>query len=118
VRRLALAPLLLALVAGSTIGWRWQPAVEVCASVQHRVGVDFGGVFDDVSFSGGRRWEMELALDASAPGSPWTWGIAWTHARQRASDTSTVSRAGSLAGTVRQPRISIDDVGVRVRRGF
>lgn len=99
-------------------GWHWEPSVELRASVQHRVNVDFGGVFDEASFSGGRRWESEMALEASVPDSPWRWGIAWTHARQRASEVSTVSRAGSLAGTVRQPRISIDDVGVRVRRVF
>ena len=99
-------------------GWHWQPSVELRASVQHRVDVDFGGVFDEASFPGGRRWESELGLEASAPDSPWRWGIAWTHAHQGASDVSNVSRGGSLAGTVRQPRISIDDVGVRVGRAF
>jgi hypothetical protein len=39
-------------------------------------------------------------------------------ARQQASASSRLSRAGAVAGSVRQPRIEIDDLGVRVRRAF
>jgi len=44
--------------------------------------------------------------------------LAWTHARQSASDRQALFRGGVLFGTVRQPRIEIDDVMLRVRRAF
>lgn len=98
--------------------WRWQPSLELRASARHRLEVDFGGTFDGAQLTGGRRWEAALALDLSAPGSPWTFGIAWTHARQSASADQTLLRAGLPFGTVRQPRIEIDDVLLRARRVF
>ena len=98
--------------------WRWQPSLELRASVHHRLAVDFGGVFDDAELQGGSRWEAALGLDVSAPASPWSFGLAWTHARQQASPQQTLSRGGVAAGTVRQPRIEIDDVLLRVRRAF
>lgn len=99
-------------------GWRLQPSVELRASVHHQVDIDFHGVFDEADIRGGRRWEAELALQASAPDSPWSWGLAWTHARQSASARQGISSGGVAAGTVVHPRIRIDDVALRVRRAF
>ena len=104
--------------AFQSASWRWRPSVELRASAHHRLQIDYGGVFDDSDIRGGRRWEAALALDVSAPDSPWTFGLEWTHARQSASPRQTLNRGGAAVGTVRQPRIAIDDVGVRVRRAF
>jgi hypothetical protein len=98
--------------------WRWRPSAELRASVHHRVDIGFNGVFDDTDIKGGRRREVALGLEASAANSPWSWGIEWTHARQSASPQQGLQRGGVAAGTVFQPRIAIDDVGVRVRRAF
>lgn len=98
--------------------WRWQPSVELRTSAHHRLQIDYGGVFDHSDIRGGRRWEAALALDVSAPDSPWTFGLEWTHARQSASPRQMLNRGGAAVGTVRQPRIVIDDLGVRVRRAF
>jgi hypothetical protein len=98
--------------------WRWQPSIELRASAHHRLDIGFNGVFDDTEIKGGRRREVALGLEASAPNSPWSWAIEWTHARQSASPRQGLQRGGRPAGTVFQPRIAIDDVGVRVRRAF
>jgi hypothetical protein len=98
--------------------WRWQPSVELRASAHHRVDIGFNGVFDDTEIKGGRRHEVALGLEASAPNSPWSYAIEWTHTRQSASPRQGLQRGGAPAGTVFQPRIGIDDVGVRVRRAF
>lgn len=98
--------------------WQWRPSVELRTSLRHRIEVDSGGFFDTMDLRGGRRHEAVLALDASRPASPWSVGIAWTHARQSASPVQPLSRAGATIGTVFQPRIDIDDVSVRLRRAF
>lgn len=99
-------------------GWRWRPSLELRASAHHRLEIDYGGVFDDSRIRGGRRWEAALGVEASAPDSPWRWGIAWTHVRQSASARQALYRAGVAAGTVRQPRIDIDDISLTLRRAF
>ena len=99
-------------------GWRWQPSLELSTSVRHSLQVDFGGVFDDATMRGGRRHETLLDLQVSAPSSPWSFGLAWSHARQSASSTQTLSRNGAAVGSVRQPRIDIDGVSLRARRAF
>lgn len=99
-------------------GWQWQPSVELRTSVHHRLDVNFGGLFDEADIRGGRRHEGVLALDVAAPGSPWSGGIAWTHARQQASPRATLTRGGAPVGTVHQPRTGIDDFAVQVRRAF
>lgn len=99
-------------------GWRWEPALELRASARHRLEVDFGGVFDTASLQGGRRRELVLGLDARPAGSAWGIGLHWTHARQSASAVHTLARGGAPVGTVRQPRIGIDDVALRVTRSF
>lgn len=98
--------------------WQWRPAVELRTSVRHRVEVDSGGFFDTMDLKGGRRNEAVLAVDASRAASPWSFGIAWTHARQSASPVQPLLRAGAPIGTVFQPRITIDDLSVQLRRAF
>lgn len=99
-------------------GWNWTPSVELRTSVSHRVHVDYEGVFDNQDLHGGHRNEVALALTAWAPSSPWRWSVEWTRVRQRASDSDTVRRAGVAVGTVRQPRIAIDDLMLRATRAF
>ena len=98
--------------------WRLRPSIELRTSVHERVEVDYHGVFDTQDLDGGHRNELQLALEASSPGSPWSWSLEWTRARQKASDVDTVRRRGVAVGTVREPRIEIDDVMLRVRRAF
>jgi hypothetical protein len=91
---------------------------QVRTSAHHALHIGFGGAFDDASLHGGRRWDATLALAFARPASPWQWELAWTHTRQDASDWQALTRGGLPAGNVRQPRIAIDDVGLRVRRDF
>lgn len=99
-------------------GWQWQPSVALHASVRHRLQVRYGSAFDASDLKGGRRTDLLLGLAASSAGSPWRWSIEWSHARQPASDWQPLYRSGLRAGNVRQPRIEIDDVAVRVTREF
>lgn len=99
-------------------GWQWQPLAQVRTSVHHALRIGYGGAYDDSDLRGGRRWESRLALGLSRPGSPWHWQLAWTHARQSASDWQPLARGGIAVGTVRQPRIEIDDLGISLRRDF
>jgi hypothetical protein len=98
--------------------WKVKPSVEVRSSVYHRLEIDFGGLFDASDIDGGHRNELEIALEGSSPQSPWSWSVGWTHARQSASNRQALLRGGVVVGTVRQPRIEIDDLTLRVRRAF
>jgi len=98
--------------------WRWAPSAEVRASLRHRLEVEFGGIFDTADLEGGRRREFVLGLEAAPLASPWRFGVEWTHAGQSASAAQALTRAGATVGTVRQPRIAIDDVTLRVGRSF
>jgi hypothetical protein len=98
--------------------WRVRPSVELRASVHHDLEVDYGGVFDASSLKGGRRSELVLGVDFAQAGSPWEWSMAWTHSRQSASASQPLYRGGVSVGTVRQPRIEIDEIAARVRRAF
>jgi hypothetical protein len=99
-------------------GWRWSPSIEGRASLRHRLDVDLHGVFDSTSFDAGRRRDLRLALGVGRAGSPWSVEANWTTTRQSASDSHPLYRAGVAAGNVRHPRITIDDVGVGLRRAF
>jgi hypothetical protein len=99
-------------------GWRWEPSVALRASVWQRLDVDSGGTFDAVRLEGGRRRELVLALQGGRAGSPWHWGLTWSRARQDASAPQPLYRAGAPAGFVREPRVEIDDVSLRVTRDF
>jgi hypothetical protein len=80
--------------------------------------IDYGGLFDRSELTGGRRREFVLGVAASPSGSPWQWSAEWSCARQSASSRQTLYRGGAAVGTVRQPRVEIDDLSVRVRREF
>ncbi|MBC5782937.1 hypothetical protein H8N03_08265 [Ramlibacter sp. USB13] len=98
--------------------WRLRPAAELRTSAWHRLHVDYRGLYDAQDLDGGHRNELSLVLDASTAASPWSWSFEWTRARQAASERAPLTRGGAAAGTVRQPRIEIDDVMLRVRRAF
>lgn len=97
---------------------RWQLEAEASVSARHRLRVDYGGVFDDSNIRGARRRELALRVHAFAAESPWRWTLEWTGSRQAASPAATLYRNGAAAGTVRQPRIAIDEVSLRLTRSF
>jgi hypothetical protein len=99
-------------------GWRWQPSAELRFSAHHDLDIDYRGVFDPSDLKGGRRRDVVLGLEVSASHSPWQWGVEWAHTRQSASPQQALFRGGAAVGNVRQPRIRIDDLSVRVRRAF
>lgn len=99
-------------------GWQWRPAARLRASAHHALRIAYGGAYDDSDLRGGQRWESQLALGLSRPGSPWQWELAWTHARQAASAWQPIARGGVPVGNVRQPRIELDDFGISLRRQF
>lgn len=90
-------------------GWR--------VSARHRLEVDYLGVFDNSSLRGGRRNEVTLGLNVSTSDA-WQWGVAWSRARQSASNSVALFRAGALVGSVRQPRVKIDDLSLSLTRRF
>lgn len=87
------------------------------ASVRHRLAVDYGGVFDNSSLKGGRRSEALLRLSI-APTPAWQGSLEWGHTRQVASDAFPLHRVGAVVGSVRQPRLRIDDVSISLTRRF
>jgi hypothetical protein len=87
------------------------------ASVHHQLAVDYSGLFDGSTLHGGRRDELSLAASALLPGG-WSFSLEWRRARQRESELATIHRNGAVAGTVRQPRIAIDDIGLKVEKRF
>lgn len=95
----------------------WQLRAAWGASLQHRLRVDYGGVFDASSLRAGRRHDLQLGV-AFAPNREWQVDLAAMHAVVRASDPAPLSRNGTPAGTVRQPRIAIDDVALTLTRRF
>lgn len=99
-------------------GWRWRPAIEARISASHDLDVDLRGVYDSTSFEAGRRRDLRLAVDVSRPDSPWSLRAQWTGTRQSASDTYPLYRNGARVGTVRHPRIEIDEFGLELRRAF
>jgi hypothetical protein len=87
------------------------------ASARHRLDVDYLGVFDESHLRGGRRNELTLGL-GSAPSTGWRWNVDWTHSRQSASADAALYRAGATVGTVRQPRIRMDDLTLSIAQRF
>jgi hypothetical protein len=87
------------------------------ASIHHALAVDYGGVFDPSSLHGGRRNELALGATAAMPRG-WSLALEWRRAHQAASEVVTLYRGGGVAGTVRQPRIAIDDVGLVLSKNF
>jgi hypothetical protein len=86
-------------------------------SVHHHVDVDYAGLFDPSSLHGGRRDEASLAAVVSTQ-TGWSLALEWHRARQAQSASTAISRGGIAVGTVLQPRIAIDDVGLTLSRSF
>ena len=86
-------------------------------SVHHRLKADYDGVFDPSALRGGRRDEFTLGASASMPGG-WSLRLEWRRTRQGESELAPIYRAGVAAGTVRQPRLAIDDWGLALSRPF
>jgi hypothetical protein len=87
------------------------------ASLHHHLAVDYAGLFDPSSLRGGRRSDLSLAATAHGANG-WSSSLEWRRARQAESDVSAIFRAGVPAGTVRQPHIAIDDIGLKIARDF
>lgn len=98
--------------------WRWQLEAEASVSARHRLRVDYGGLFDGSAMTGATRRELALRVHAFAAESPWRWTLEWTGSRQPASPVATLYRGGAAVGTVRQPRIEMDEVALRLTRSF
>lgn len=86
-------------------------------SVHHRLSVDYAGLFDPSSLRGGRRNDVSLEAKALAANG-WSFSLEWRRVRQAQSAASTISRGGVPAGTVHQPRLAIDDIGLKAARDF
>jgi hypothetical protein len=86
-------------------------------SIDHRLHIDYGGLFDESSLAGGRRNEFSVTAAAQVT-ADWSLSLAWSRARQRTSNVAPIYRGGAAAGTVYQPRIAIDDVGLTLTRKF
>lgn len=97
---------------------RWQLEAEASISARHRLRVDYGGLFDGSALTGATRRELALRVHAFAAESPWRWTLEWTGSRQAASWPQALYRGGVAVGTVRQPRIAIDEVALRLTRSF
>lgn len=104
--------------AWSVAGWQARVEAEGRVSLRHRLHVDYHGVLDESRLDGARKRQLSLRLAASAQGSPWEWALEWSRLSQGVSGSVPVYRAGVLFGTVRQPELSIRDVGLRVSRRF
>jgi hypothetical protein len=107
-------------------GWQVRPDVEGRMSVWHRIDVDFRGArdpltlrpLDSTSFEGARRRQLVLRLVGSRAESPWSWAVEWSRITQGSSGSVPLTAGGVVIGTVRQPELSIEDVGLRVSRRF
>jgi hypothetical protein len=96
---------------------KFQLEAQWRTSVRHRLEVDYLGVFDNSSLRGGRRSETVLGLSVSSS-ETWRWSLEWSRSRQSASNPVPLYRAGALVGSVRQPRVKIDDVSLSLTRRF
>jgi len=100
-----------------TANAKFQLEAQWRVSARHRLEVDYLGVFDNSSLRGGRRSETVLGLSVSTS-EAWRWTLEWSRSRQSASNSSPLFRAGTLVGSVRQPRVKIDDVSLSLTRRF
>ena len=105
-------------------GPRWQlaratvsPYARWRTSIDHRLRIDYGGLFDPSSLAGGRRQDVVLGATAVLD-SNWALSLDWHAARQRTSGTVSIFRSGAVAGTVFQPRLVIDDYALTLSKKF
>ncbi|CAA9418921.1 MAG: hypothetical protein AVDCRST_MAG51-1876, partial [uncultured Ramlibacter sp.] len=107
-------------------GWQLRPDVEGRISVWHRLDVNFRGArdtatlrpLDTTSFEGARRRQVVLRLVGSRAESPWSWAVEWSRITQGESASAPLTAGGIVIGTVRQPELTSEDVGLRVSRRF
>ncbi|TFY96613.1 hypothetical protein [Ramlibacter humi] len=101
-------------------GWWIRAEPEVRASLAHNLKVDFHGVLDTTSLEAGQQRAIVLRLVATAPDSPWSWGLEWRRLSQAASLPVPVSLRGvPVPGTTLfQPKLSTRDLGLTLTRRF
>lgn len=101
-------------------GWRVRAEPEVRASLSNDLKVDFHGVLDTTSLAAGRQRVFVLRLVATAPDSPWSWGVEWRQLSQAASGSVPVTLGGvPVPGTTLfQPRLTTRDLGLALTRRF
>lgn len=99
-------------------GWNLRLELEAMISARHRLDVDFRGLYDATRLDGGRQRRATVRLVGAATQSPWDWTVEWSHLNQAVSPSSPLRRGGVAVGTVRQPRLTIDDMALRVTRRF
>lgn len=99
-------------------GWPMRLEVEALVSARHRLEVDFRGLYDATRLDGGRQRRAAVRLVAGAVNSPWEGSLEWSHLNQSASPSTSLRRGGVTVGTVRQPRLTIDDIALRITRRF
>lgn len=102
----------------ATPQWQLRLEGEALVSLRHRLDVDFMGLYDRARLDGGRQRRTAVRLVATPTGSPWDWTFEWAHLNQAVSPSTALLRGGALMGSVRQPRLSTDDVTLRVSRRF
>lgn len=98
--------------------WRVHVEVEGRVGSYHRLYVDYQGLLDASTLRGAQRRQGVLRVHAAPPASAWEWTLELNNVWQGASDPEPVYRAGVLFGTVRQPELSVRDLGLRVTRRF
>lgn len=104
--------------AWSSGGVQAQIEAQVWASAKHRLRVNYHGLFDDSTLAGGRRSELVLRASIWPQGSPWRFSAEWARIRQAPSHPAGLLRNGTAAGSVRQPRMVIDDTALSITRVF
>lgn len=98
--------------------WRVNFEIEGRMGAYHRLHVNYQGLLDDSTLRGAQRKQAVLRITASPPASAWEWTLEWNSLWQGASDPEPVYRGGVLFGTVRQPALTVRDVGLRITRRF
>jgi hypothetical protein len=98
-------------------GAQWALRASWRTSVSHRLHVDYAGVLDASSLPGGRRNDLTLGATVAWPGG-WSLSLEARRGRQQASAPTPLFSAGLPAGTVRQPRIALDDVMLALAKRF
>lgn len=112
------SPQLTAPSSGTTEPLVFQFDAEFWQSARHRLNVDYLGLFDPSVLDGGTRRQWVLRASVWSQDSPWRWSAQWGRSRQQASESVRLLRAGATVGSVRQPRVAIDDVLLQLSRAF
>lgn len=103
---------------GAIAGWQTHAEVDARVSVQHHLDIDYRGLLDTSRIGGARKHQGALRLVGRQAQSPWSWEVEAARLSQGASEAAPVYRNGAMFGTVRQPALAIDDVTLRISRGF